>query len=126
MPVFLRQCDCLQGTAAPNRTMLAHSRAQVLAIKQAQLACCSRSNPLLPLEAGKPMKLPLWLHNSWRQPASSLPWLWGSRHSSLLCRRCEKVERVSAEMQQISEPRVTMLKYVGVQGAMCVRVLDES
>ena len=71
------------------------------------------------------MKLPLWLHNSWRRPVSSLPWLWSSRHSSSLCRRCVKVEQVSAEMQQKSEMRVTMLKSVGVQGALCVRVLDE-
>ena len=112
--------------------MRANSRAQVPAIRQAWLACCSRTKSLLPLQAGKPMKLPLWLHNSWRRPASSLPWLWSNRHSSSLCRRCVKVEQVSVEMQQVSvemqqlsEMRVTMLKYVEVQGALCVRALGE-
>ena len=78
-----------------------------------------------PLEAGKPMKPRLWLHNSWRRPASSLPWLWSSRHSSSLCRRCVEVKHVSTEMQPKSEMRVTMLKYVGVEVALFVRVLAE-
>lgn len=125
MTVLLRQCDCPQGAAAPNRKMLASSRAQVPAIRQAWLACCSRTNPLLPLEAGKPTKLRLWLHNSWRRPASSLPWLWSSRHSSSLCRRWVEIEQMSSEMQQVFEMRVTMPKYVGMQGALCVTVLGE-
>ena len=57
MTVVLQQCDCPQGAAGPNRKMLAYSRAQVLAIQQAKLACCSRTTLLLPLEAAKPMKL---------------------------------------------------------------------